>query len=535
MDDNKKITASAILILGAFGAMGVAGGQTPSEYLTLPAYVVGIAIMTGFALEATGNVRKLIRADWVAIIALYGLTLTEFLFPQPEFNDRMDIETTERALFLFTLGFVSLVVGRHLWKSEKVGFLEIGNLSTSLLVKMFFVVVICAFAAELIAVSGNVISMTEFQMGPRFSQPWQRARFGGWYSLITELSLFKLAIAPITGVLINQRKQISTGMLALIVFIGFYTLFFIFCSGTRNVLAGCIAGFSATYLLTSPKLGIKRLAVVGMLSAAIFLPASVYMLEFRGIGLTRWWNGSYAMRETIFVDYNLWAIGTLGSVFPEQYPFTGIELYWVAITKPIPRAIWPGKPEGLPVTIEDALGAEGLTISTTFIGESYMAFGELGIIATGLLIGFACSWWNHQGARMPTGYGQLIYASGFAAIAIGMRSIMFITTNMLPAIGLIVLGIWIKKLYSNQMAKRSLPPQNMGPNMPPGLPNGIPPNGIPPNVRPRLSSPSNIPNANPNTNIEKSSTSAPATSSKTSEKQGVSAPKTNPPAKDKKD
>ena len=109
--------------------------------------------------------------------------------------------------------------------------------------------------------------------------------------------------------------------------------------------------------------------------------------------------------------------------------------------------LWPGKPVEMSTSIEGALGVEGLTIATTFIGESYMAFGEPGVFLTGLLLGASCGWWNYMGTRMPGAYGQLVYASGFAAIAIAMRSLMFFTTNMLPTIGLVVLGIWLNKHF----------------------------------------------------------------------------------------
>src|SRR5262245_27868803 len=49
---------------------------------------VGVAITLGLAtaIELTGGVRNIVRVDLLMLWALYGLTLLEFLFPQPQFN-----------------------------------------------------------------------------------------------------------------------------------------------------------------------------------------------------------------------------------------------------------------------------------------------------------------------------------------------------------------------------------------------------------------------------------------------------------------
>jgi hypothetical protein len=87
-----------------------------------------------------------------------------------------------------------------------------------------------------------------------------------------------------------------------------------------------------------------------------------------------------------------------------------------------------------------------------------MAYGELGVLGTGLFLGACCGWWNYMGTRMPGAYGQLVYASGFAAIAIAMRSLMFFTTNMLPTIGLVVLGLWLSRKMKTQFTSETRTP-----------------------------------------------------------------------------
>jgi hypothetical protein len=64
---------------------------------------------------------------------------------------------------------------------------------------------------------------------------------------------------------------------------------------------------------------------------------------------------------------------------PQKHPFLGFEVIYNAVIKPIPRAVFPGKPEGLSVSIEEIVGAEGWTVAVTYVGESYMAAGWFGV------------------------------------------------------------------------------------------------------------------------------------------------------------
>src|SRR6202020_896905 len=100
----------------------------------------------------------------------------------------------------------------------------------------------------------------------------------------------------------------------------------------------------------------------------------------------------------------------------------------------IPRAIWPGKPDGLSVTIESIAGTNQATISSTFVGEAYMSGGMLGVFLAGLLFGVAAQLWNRVGYDAHEPFAQLLYASGFMCAAMTMRSLLWVTVTMLPTL-----------------------------------------------------------------------------------------------------
>src|SRR5262249_26235948 len=132
-------------------------------------------------------------------------------------------------------------------------------------------------------------------------------------------------------------------------------------------------------------------------------------------------------------------------VFPNSFEFLGFEIPFNAVIRPIPRALWPGKPEGLSVTIESALaGSPGTTLSCTFVGEAYMAGGLLAVLLMSLAFGAASEMWNRLGRDVNSAFAQMLYASGFLCAAIGMRSMLSIVPLMLPTFALWLYGkIWL--------------------------------------------------------------------------------------------
>ena len=98
-----------------------------------------------------------------------------------------------------------------------------------------------------------------------------------------------------------------------------------------------------------------------------------YMLQFRRVGLEGYLEGRGELagykEETLFIDLNLPVISRLTDVFPERVDYLGSEFIFYAILLPVPRALWPSKPEKLSFSAEDAFntrGTAGTTISSTF-------------------------------------------------------------------------------------------------------------------------------------------------------------------------
>src|SRR5262249_32962670 len=165
-----------------------------------------------------------------------------------------------------------------------------------------------------------------------------------------------------------------------------------------------------------------------------------------------------------FIDRNIIAVSRLTEAFPNSYEFLGLEIPFNALIRPIPRVLWPGKPEGLSVGIEDALGVTGMTVACTFVGEAYMAGGLLAVLLMSLFFGALAEMWNRVGSNNNQRFAQLLYVSGFLCATIAMRSMLSMVPLMLPTLALWLYG----KLWLRRSSVQRLPPVISAPQGPTG-------------------------------------------------------------------
>jgi len=456
----------------------LANGEVPSTVARSSAIgtLLSIAISVGFDFRS-GGLRNLIRADLMAILAFYFLTLFEFLFPQPNFDALVTVESTHSAILSVELGFLGIIVGRHFLHPKKQPF---KNTLTYEIPAVWIVVIFwsCFFIGYLhmlIAVNFNVYNMVDCFLDARFSQPWQRGKFGDWKAMLVELGLFIYLIPPLAGIMIARRHRYGVISLLLTFAALFFTFFYGFTSGTRNIFASYLVTFLIAYSFALPFARKKELVALCFGSALVMVFATYAMLQFRNVGLRDYLNGDYDPplpgEKTMFVDYNLYAISRLVEVFPNHQQYLGWEIPYQALIRPIPRAIWPGKPEGLSSSIEDALGVEGVTIAASFVGESYMCGGMITVLIIALVFGALTGWWSYLGSSQNSELGILIYASGFFATVISMRSLFVFTTALLPTVAALVIGTYAVRALTNQArnllaraTRRGRPPQRRPPS-----------------------------------------------------------------------
>ncbi len=458
-------SGTGILLAGLIIAAFLGGNEGDSLTSTLrnQGIAVGFGLAGSVALDYQRGLRNLIRTDVVCLSALYFLTYVEFLFPQPEFDEIAATYDVMEASQLVLLGMGCLAITRHLGFRSK--FREIPQLSgvagltPGQWLWLFWIASTLGYFHMLMAVQFNLFDMIEAMMRARFSQPWGRGKYGDWKALLYELSLFLYLIPPVYGILLAQRKKLPLFGFLLATVIAGLTLFYGFASGTRNVFATYVVGMMGAYLLVLPKLRIRNVAIAALLGGSLLYLATNHMLAFRQIGLANYLEfGSPKDAEeeeaTFFVDANLLNIALVMDTIPSQFDFAGWDVPYSALIRPVPRALWPGKPEGLKVGVEEAAGVEGLTLSITFVGEAYMAAGALGVALAGAFFGGFCGVWNSLFRGRWDPFSQLVYAAGFFPAAISMRSLFAFSTAILPIFGLLAISAILRRTQGQRSVSK---------------------------------------------------------------------------------
>jgi len=443
-----RLEATAVLLIG----LAATSIFLPSEgdvisIFAFAAIGVGVSLTVATVVEGLQGVRSLIRVDLLMLWVLYGLTFFEFLFPQDALDTGLTVAAAKNGTIATCLGFAGLSIGRHLVpfrsKSKFAAFTDVQPRS---IFALFVFATLVGYFHILWAVNFDPIEMIRQMLLPRFQQSWGRERYGGDISaLLFEVGALIYLIPPLAGLMYARSNDFSTLQRAIVTLVLLLTIFYGFTGGTRNVLATYLITFFGAYYLNKQKIKFWKLALQGGGVVALLLVASQLMLEFRSAGATNF-SYSNAQRASVYIDRNLIVISRLTEVFPDTYDFLGWDIPYHILIHPIPRMLWAGKPEGLSVTVESVVGTDQATIASTFVGESYMAGGMLGVLLAGILFGAGGEMWNRVGrdARMP--FSQLLYASGFFCAAISMRSALWMSVTMLPTLALWLYGkLWLSR------------------------------------------------------------------------------------------
>jgi oligosaccharide repeat unit polymerase len=438
--------ATGILVSGLLITAFTVPSTFPREIYTYAASGAAAALALSLAIELRGGLRAMLRTDIVMLLTLFGLTFIEFLLPQKEI---FDFEVSPQAAMdgsvAVLVGFIGLALGRHFFPS-KPSSRHVGrnlDLSPKMMFRLYLLAFFLGYLHIFLAVNFDVFEAIRQMALPRFSQSWGRGRLGGWVDLLFEVGALIYLLPPLAGCIFAQATRYSIAQKLAVAAIFLFTIYYGFAGGTRNVLGVYVLTFCGAYLAMQQRITIRGTLTFIAPVCALTLVAMYFMLEFRNSGL-----GNYSFTDSefngVFVDSNLTVISKLTEVFPRVHSYLGFEIPLNALIRPIPRAIWPGKPESLSVSMEDALGVEGLTLASTFVGETYIGGGFLGVFLGGLFYGAVAGKWNQMGRDLSSNYKLILFVSGFFAAAIGMRSMLVVATAVLPTLALWVYGrIWL--------------------------------------------------------------------------------------------
>jgi hypothetical protein len=450
-----RLASTATALCGLILTIVALPAGSAVEVFTAAAVGVGISLSAATVIEATAGVRNLIRVDLLILWVLYGLTFFEFLFPQPDvdLSQAAAINGTNATLF----GFAGLIVGRHLVprRSGSPPLPAFIDARPTNIFSLFVLATLLGYLYVFIAVDFDPFELLRQMSLPRFSQSWTRGRFGDAFSLLVEVGALIYLIPPIAGMIFARSKDYKVGQKVVVTIVVAFTFYWGFASGTRYVLVTYVFTFLGAYFLNKRNVKLWHLLYQGVPILVVLVIGTVYMLEFRNVGLGKF-SFLESRSDTLFIDHNMVIISHITDWFPDLYGFLGFEIPFLGLIHPIPRIIWPGKPEGLSFSLEAALGFDPATVTfaATFVGEAYMSGGLLAVMLAALLFGAAAEMWNRVGRDLSSPFAQLLYSSGFFCAALTMRSMVWMSVTMLPTLALwLYAKLWLARSYPRGAAR----------------------------------------------------------------------------------
>lgn len=444
------LIATVVFVAGLVLTYTSLSGDLPSSVARHAAIGTGVSVGLLILAELRHGLQNLMRADLIALLALYFLIFFEFLFAQPMLDELVQYkQAIEPGISVCLWAFGVMSIGRHCM-SGRVRPWRLVNVepSPSVMVVLFWVSFAIGYFHMLLAVNFNPVAMVSYFFESRFEVPWGRGQFGDAQALLYELGATLYLVPPLAGIILGRRKLYSFLSVLLVLLGLLFTLFYGFSTGTRNVIGSYLITFLVTYFYASSASRWKVIFVSAIALAIIFV-STVYGLRFRNVGLRNYLNGIESGPEdtetTLFVDYNLYVVSKLVAIFPETVDYIGWDGPIWLLVRPIPRVLWPGKPEGQNVAAENVFAIEGTTISSTFIGESYMCAGLLGVTIAAMSLGMLARWWTLKAFSARSDFGILIYGSGFFAVVMTMRSIYILPVAILPTVAAALVGSWLAR------------------------------------------------------------------------------------------
>jgi hypothetical protein len=442
--------ATIALLFGLLVTGFSLGGDVPSDVARRAAIGCGLSLLIFAFAEVRRSWENLLRADLVCMAALYYLLFLEFLFAQPNFDAIARNTDVLVAVRVVLASMAAMAIGRH-GVSRATRSWSVANipLRPSTLLLMFWICFATGFVYMLAMSDWNPVTMVGYFLAPRFSEPWAREQFGNLHALLYELGAVIYLVPPLAGIILGRRRSYSTGAVVMVSMALLFTLFYGFTTGTRSIIGAYLITFLVPFYYASSA-SRKMMVPIGVLAALVLIAATVFGVQFRTHGLRSYMSerefSSNNATPAFFVDYNLYSVSQLVTVFPIPYPYLGLEVPKWVLFRDIPRAFWPGKPDGSIVSPNAYLDvAPGTTISTTFIGEAYMGAGLMGALVAAFGLGFLAMWWTRKAFVADSDFGILFYGSGFFAVVTTMRSLYMLPVAVLPTVALAALASFMKR------------------------------------------------------------------------------------------
>ena len=415
----------ASTIVGTLAAIFIIPANTTTPDALFPsalAMTIGLAIAP--LLAAWRSPRTLLRTEHILVLSpIYWLLLD--LLQQAYTLERLhsaSIAGTFFSIGLFVSGVWLTVFVRPLALPKQLANAAGHTLTPRTIFKLvlvFFAIAIVKFAYPC---NFNPVEMFVHLGSDRWSAPWARETLGGWNSFIDHLDYFGYLLPTLTTLLAIRSRRLTIPVVVAIALSTTITAF-LAQSGGRRVIGVILGAAIICWVLEQQKLRLKQI-IITLFSVVMVLGIMQWMLEFRSTGFQAINQKEEFQYSYLHVDDNFLRLAQTITLVPYYYPYVYHQQIIFALVRPIPRALWEGKPVDPGFDLPAALGIEGISYSYSVIGDWYICAGYIGVFFGGLIYGGLARMVGQLLARNTKSSNSLVYSLCAMALFAGFRSML---------------------------------------------------------------------------------------------------------------
>lgn len=286
----------------------------------------------------------------------------------------------------------------------------------------------------------------------RWSAPWSRGSLGGWDAFLDHVGYFGYVLPPIAAFLVRKKGLLHWRTLILLV-MSLIILALFSTGGGRRIVGVMVGSGLVVWFLSSRRPRLKDLLILGALAIGLLLfMQSLLINRNEGIAEVFLDESEEAAEEdadkpeTLRVDDNFLRLTQVIHIIPDLHPHTGLQYVIWILVRPVPRVLWPGKPLNPGFDLPSFMGMRGVSLTMSLVGELYMAFGFLGCVGGGLLLGVLANGLSQvlKDGTIPS--ALIIFGGSLLALFAGMRSGVELVLMSYGVMAWILLAWLLRKL-----------------------------------------------------------------------------------------
>jgi hypothetical protein len=394
--------------------------------LRRPAWALLMGLLLAPAVAVFRDLRSLVRAENVLAVAPVYWLLLDLVQARYGISiaEKDDVVKAFAATGLFSIG-IWVAALRRPWRLPSFA----DSLSRRELTpgKTFFIAVGCFMLGVFyfVYMAGFDLQVVlESLTKTRWEAAWTRTRLeGGWEAFVEHLMYFGMLLPALAVTLGRKTGWFKPPTIACWLMTLAYALFQV-QGGNRRYLGVMFGAAIVVWLISEKKPRVVHYLAIAA-SAAAMLFFMEFVLKYRGEGiemLTEVEEGeSLVDMSTIRVDDNFLRLAQSIHYVPALHSYVWHEYAFMALVRPIPRVLWPGKPKSFGFQIHDYIQI-GASLSSSVVGELYVSGGLLVVFFGGWLYGRLGVWGT--GLLMPprTMPRNILYGAWLMALFAGIRS-----------------------------------------------------------------------------------------------------------------